>query len=136
MRGQFHHAFEVRLVVDAAEVDAPLVLCGRNAVQLPPPPSRPDVERLVARLEQAGVRDLRRTPLLLRFEVDEFAVTVFNDVLVGMTVSALVLFAWTFGRVVVPGRGGPVLAVLLARRMPMPGCYWGQTCCNSIPLWP
>ena len=65
--------------LDAAEVDAPLVLCGRNAVQLPPPPSRPDVERLVARLEQAGVRDLRRTPLLLRFEVDEFAVTVFND---------------------------------------------------------
>lgn len=65
--------------LEAAEVDEPVVLCGRNTVQLPPTPARPDLDALEARLAQAGISDVRRAGPLLRFGAEECEVTVFGD---------------------------------------------------------
>ena len=56
----------------------PVVLCGRNAVQLAAPPTAPDLDALAARLE-GGVDALIARPGILRFEVAEKRVTLFAD---------------------------------------------------------
>jgi adenylyltransferase/sulfurtransferase len=58
--------------------DASATLCGRNAVQLSPPPgTQVSLENLAARL--AGVGRIERNPFLLRLEVDGYLLTVFLD---------------------------------------------------------
>ncbi len=54
------------------------VLCGRNAVQISPPaPTIIDLESLAKRLENAF--DLKLNTYLLRFNADDFEITVFRD---------------------------------------------------------
>jgi adenylyltransferase/sulfurtransferase len=53
------------------------VLCGRNAVQLSPPPGAVSLDALAARLE--GVGPLVRNPFLLRLSVEGYQLTVFAD---------------------------------------------------------
>ncbi|MEZ5976676.1 MAG: ThiF family adenylyltransferase [Planctomycetota bacterium] len=55
------------------------ILCGRNAVQVPPSAGAPDLDALAARLAGAAVRDVARADGLLRFATDGLAVTVFSD---------------------------------------------------------
>jgi adenylyltransferase/sulfurtransferase len=58
--------------------DASAVLCGRNAVQLSPPPGASvSLEDLSSRL--AGVGRVERNPFLLRLTVDDYVLTVFSD---------------------------------------------------------
>ncbi|MEX2316041.1 MAG: ThiF family adenylyltransferase [Pirellulales bacterium] len=61
--------------------DSSAVLCGRNAVQISPPPGsmtgKLALDELAARL--AGVGRLERNPFLLRLAVDDFVLTVFPD---------------------------------------------------------
>lgn len=62
----------------AANARAPVVLCGRNSVQLPAPAVRPDLASLARRLE-AVARDVQSTGVFLRFRVGAERVTVFGD---------------------------------------------------------
>ncbi|MEO0650472.1 MAG: ThiF family adenylyltransferase, partial [Planctomycetota bacterium] len=71
--GRGEHPF-----LEQGEVNEPVVLCGRNAVQLPPSPARPDLERLAARLRSSD-RQVETSPLMLRFRVDDLSLTVFPD---------------------------------------------------------
>jgi molybdopterin-synthase adenylyltransferase len=74
------------------------VLCGRNAVQLSPPPGlRVDLERLAAKL--AGTGRLTRNAYLLRLAVDGFELTIFPD-----------------GRAIVTGTNDPAVARSLYAR--------------------
>jgi adenylyltransferase/sulfurtransferase len=58
--------------------DASAALCGRNAVQLSPPPgTRLFLDDLAARLESVG--KIQRNPYLLRLAVDGYLLTVFPD---------------------------------------------------------
>ncbi len=58
--------------------DASAVLCGRNAVQLSPPPSATvSLENLATRL--AGVGRIQHNAFLLRLYVDSYVLTVFPD---------------------------------------------------------
>lgn len=65
--------------LDGAELDEPLVLCGRNAVQLPPPDARPDLEALARRLERSGADGLVRSGPMLRLRAEGCVLTVFPD---------------------------------------------------------
>jgi adenylyltransferase/sulfurtransferase len=56
----------------------PVVLCGRNTVQVPGPGMRPDLAALRARLDGLAT-DLVDLGAMLRFRVDEFRVTLFPD---------------------------------------------------------
>lgn len=56
----------------------PVVLCGRNAVQLPASAGRPDLNALSNRLE-GQVRDLAMLGAMLRFKDGEHRFTVFAD---------------------------------------------------------
>lgn len=56
----------------------PVLLCGRNAVQLPPSPRAPDLDTLAAHLP-GGVRPLVHTAGMLRFAFDEVRFTIFKD---------------------------------------------------------
>jgi adenylyltransferase/sulfurtransferase len=53
------------------------VLCGRNAVQIAPPRAGFDLEKLAARLQ--NLVPVKRNEYLLRFEVEDYEVTVFQD---------------------------------------------------------
>jgi adenylyltransferase/sulfurtransferase len=58
--------------------DTSAVLCGRNAVQLSPPPgAKVSFDEIARRL--AGIGRLQRNAFLLRLEVDDFVLTVFPD---------------------------------------------------------
>jgi molybdopterin/thiamine biosynthesis adenylyltransferase len=65
--------------LDTAELDEPTVLCGRNAVQLSAPPTRPDLRLLADRLRRSGVEAVEEGESLLRFSSDGLALTVFAD---------------------------------------------------------
>jgi adenylyltransferase/sulfurtransferase len=56
----------------------PVVLCGRNAVQVPARAGRLDLEALARRLVGLA-QDVRATGPLLRFRLDGFQVSVFRD---------------------------------------------------------
>jgi adenylyltransferase/sulfurtransferase len=54
------------------------VLCGRNAVQLSPPPgTKISFDEIAGRL--AGIGRLQRNAFLLRLEVDDYMLTIFPD---------------------------------------------------------
>jgi adenylyltransferase/sulfurtransferase len=58
--------------------DATATLCGRNAVQLSPPPgTQLSLQELAARL--AGVGQIQRNAFLLRLTIDGYVLTVFPD---------------------------------------------------------
>jgi adenylyltransferase/sulfurtransferase len=58
--------------------DTSAVLCGRNAVQLSPPPGvKVSFDEIARRV--AGIGRLQRNAFLLRLEVDDFVLTVFPD---------------------------------------------------------
>jgi len=58
--------------------DATAVLCGRNSVQISPPPGATvSLEDLAARL--AGVGHVQQNPFLLRLSIDAYMLTVFPD---------------------------------------------------------
>lgn len=66
--------------LDAAVAEEAVALCGRNAVQVPAPPSGGvDLAVLSQRVERSGAASVARTGLLLRFEVEELRLTVFPD---------------------------------------------------------
>lgn len=56
----------------------PVLLCGRNAVQLPPTTRVPDLNALAENLP-GGARALVRTAALVRFDLDELRLTIFRD---------------------------------------------------------
>jgi adenylyltransferase/sulfurtransferase len=62
----------------AANARAPVVLCGRNSVQLPAPSMRPDLALLARRLQDVA-REVQNTGVFLRFKVGAERVTVFGD---------------------------------------------------------
>jgi molybdopterin/thiamine biosynthesis adenylyltransferase len=62
-----------------AELDRAVVLCGRNTVQLPAPPSRPDLAALEARLRRSSAEGVERSGPLLRFRAEGHSLTVFPD---------------------------------------------------------
>jgi len=56
----------------------PAVLCGRDAVQvMPPPGGRLDLDALAKRLEAAGT--VVRSPFVLRFSAEGCTMTIFPD---------------------------------------------------------
>jgi adenylyltransferase/sulfurtransferase len=61
-----------------ARTREPILLCGRNTVQVQGDGRRPDPDALAARLEGA-VDSLRRAGPILRFAVEDCAVTLFPD---------------------------------------------------------
>lgn len=64
--------------LDGKKESQSVVLCGRNAVQLSfPGGGRISLDDLARKL--SGVTELKRNKFLLRFHVDDFSVTVFND---------------------------------------------------------
>ena len=64
--------------LNAADSGFAAVLCGRNAVQISPPtPTTIDLESLAKRLENSF--DLKLNQYLLRFNADDFEITVFRD---------------------------------------------------------
>jgi molybdopterin/thiamine biosynthesis adenylyltransferase len=64
--------------LEAPETGQAVTLCGRNTVQVRGSGGRPDLDRIVERLE--GVADeVRRAGPLLRFRVDGVSVTLFPD---------------------------------------------------------
>ncbi len=66
--------------LDAAVAEEAVALCGRNAVQVPAPPSGGvDLAVLSQRVERSGAGSVSRTGLLLRFEVEGLRLTVFPD---------------------------------------------------------
>ena len=56
----------------------PVVLCGRNTVQLPARARRPALDDVAANLP-GSARDVVRTSVLLRFAVDDLRLTLFRD---------------------------------------------------------
>ncbi len=64
--------------LEQATAESAVVLCGRNTVQLPASPARPDVDALARRLEQGGTRVVRAGHLL-RFAAEDCSITVFPD---------------------------------------------------------
>ena len=56
----------------------PVVLCGRNTVQLPPRARPPDLAKVAENLP-GGAREVRRTRTLLRFSFDDVRLTLFAD---------------------------------------------------------
>ncbi len=56
----------------------PVVLCGRNTVQLPARARRPALDTVAANLP-GSARDVVRTSVLLRFAVDDLRLTLFRD---------------------------------------------------------
>ena len=64
--------------LEQASEESAVVLCGRNTVQLPAPPVRPDVDALARRLELGG-SPVARAGHLLRFAADDCSITVFPD---------------------------------------------------------
>lgn len=66
--------------LDAAVAEEAVALCGRNAVQVPAPPSGGvDLAVLSERVERSGAVSISRTGMLLRFEVEDLRLTVFPD---------------------------------------------------------
>jgi adenylyltransferase/sulfurtransferase len=64
--------------LDAENIEFSAVLCGRNAVQIAPPKSaKIDLGNLADRLRNLG--QVKINEYLLRFDVDEFEITVFAD---------------------------------------------------------
>ncbi len=56
----------------------PVLLCGRNAVQLPPSNRAPDLEALAANLP-GGVQSIVHTKAMVRFSLDDLRFTIFRD---------------------------------------------------------
>ena len=56
----------------------PMVLCGRDTVQIPAGARRPDLEALADNLP-GGAHDVVRSPALLRFSIDDVRLTLFRD---------------------------------------------------------
>ena len=56
----------------------PVLLCGRNAVQLPPTPRAPDLDALAANLP-LGVEPQVHSKAMVRFAVDDLRFTIFKD---------------------------------------------------------
>ena len=64
--------------LDAAEAEQAVALCGRNAVQVPAPPTGGvDLGVLRERVQRSGAQDVTHTELLLRFRADDLRLTVF-----------------------------------------------------------
>lgn len=63
--------------LEAKESGAAVTLCGRDAVQVTPPPGRIDLAEAEHRL--AGIGRIRRNAYLLKLEVDGCEITVFPD---------------------------------------------------------
>lgn len=76
---------------------APVVLCGRNAVQIHERPGAVDLAELAARLAPLG--EVRANPFALRFFAPPYEITVFPD-----------------GRAIVKGTGDPAIARSLYAR--------------------
>lgn len=80
-----------------ADRAGPQILCGRNAVQLPPRGQRPDLERLAAAWQGLGTTSSNR--YLARLQLEDFRLTVFRD-----------------GRAVIEGTDDPVAARVIFDR--------------------
>lgn len=66
--------------LEAGSAEEAVALCGRNAVQVPPPPGGGvDLTVLGDRVARSGAANVTRTDLLLRFEAGDLRLTVFRD---------------------------------------------------------
>lgn len=63
--------------LDAENSDFEAVLCGRNAVQIAPKSTEIDLQNLAAKL--GNVAGLKLNEYLLRFNADEYEITIFRD---------------------------------------------------------